>query len=149
MQSAQSAKHREPTMRLGKLTLSRAAILPCLPSAQASHPNNIHQWMCGAGACASEQCHRVETRRTLMNRRQFLESAACTSALSALPKATLAQSTSALAAPHIQKAWEKPEFEVRGLEIHSRRMWDWKSVSTAFSLIDRKSTRLNYSHLGI
>ena len=81
-----------------------------------------------------------------MNRRQFLESAACTSALSALPMATLAQSTSALAAPHIQKVWEKPEFEVRGLEIHSRRMWDWKSVSTAFSLMEKLNLNLLIFH---
>jgi hypothetical protein len=81
-----------------------------------------------------------------MNRRQFLESAACTSALSALPMATLAQSTSALAAPHIQKVWEKPEFEVRGLEIHSRRMWDWKSVSTAFSLMEKLNLNMLIFH---
>lgn len=73
-----------------------------------------------------------------MNRRQFLESAACTSVLSALPVATLAQSASAPDASFsVQTIWDNPEFEVRALEIHSRRMWDWRSVSTAFDLMQK------------
>lgn len=82
-----------------------------------------------------------------MNRREFLESAAWASALSTLPIAALAktQSGSAFrassgfdpATPSVQTMWEKPEFEVRALEIHSRRMWTWKAVETAFGLMKK------------
>ena len=69
-----------------------------------------------------------------MDRRQFLESAVCASALSTSPLARLGASVPA--AP-VVKVWDDPEFEVRGLEIHSRRMWEWKSVSTAFALMEK------------
>ncbi len=81
-----------------------------------------------------------------MNRRQFLESAACSSVLSALPVATLAQSALAPAASDAQVIWDKPEFEVRGLEIHCRRMWGWKSVMTAFSLMEKMNLNMLIFH---
>jgi hypothetical protein len=70
-----------------------------------------------------------------MNRRQFLESAVSTSALTASPLAALAAAQPA--ARDVQTVWDKPEFAVRGLEIHSRRMWEWKSISSAFALMEQ------------
>ncbi|MDR3572383.1 MAG: hypothetical protein P4L50_00845, partial [Anaerolineaceae bacterium] len=81
-----------------------------------------------------------------MDRRQFLESAACTSALSAFPSIKLKPYASASAASSVRTAWEKPEFRVRGLEIHSRRMWQWASVSKALSLMEQLNLNMLVFH---
>jgi hypothetical protein len=83
-----------------------------------------------------------------MNRRKFLGRAACTSVLSALPLPALAQSESesAPAASDVQTIWDKPEFEVRGVEIHSRRMWEWRSVMSAFALMEKMNMNMLIFH---
>ena len=66
--------------------------------------------------------------------------------LSALPAVTFAQSSSSPAASDVQTIWDKPELEVRGLEIHSRRMWEWKSIMTAFSLMEKMNMNMLIFH---
>ena len=69
-----------------------------------------------------------------MDRRQFLGGTIYASALSVLPAGKMAQAV--YADSNILMIWQQPEFDVRGLEIHSRRMWEWRSIASAFSLME-------------
>jgi hypothetical protein len=65
-----------------------------------------------------------------MDRRQFIEGAACVSALSATPFAAFARSASPAGAGN-------PDFEVRALEIDGDRIWQWRSVAGAFAFMEK------------
>ena len=67
-----------------------------------------------------------------MDRRHFLNTVISSSTVLAAPLSTetaQAASTANQAAP--------ADFPVRALEIHSTRMWRWKSVENAFQLMER------------
>lgn len=72
-----------------------------------------------------------------MNRREFLGGAASTSALSVLPGSGRVSPVPSFPASDPQLTWDEPDLAVRGLEIHSRRMWEWRSISSAFSLMEK------------
>jgi hypothetical protein len=72
-----------------------------------------------------------------MNRREFLQNAAWTSALSAIPAVDFAQNVSAVSERPVRTVWDHPQFAVRGLEIHSRRMWEWRSIASTFALMEK------------
>ena len=67
-----------------------------------------------------------------MDRRQFLESAVCASALSTSPLAT-----GNLVAALSVKVWDDPSSEVRGLRSIAGECGKWKFVSTAFALMEK------------
>ena len=70
-----------------------------------------------------------------MDRRQFLGGTICASALTVFPVGKVTSEVDPQS--DVQMTWQQPEFEVRGLEIHSRRMWEWQSIFSAFSLMEK------------